>query len=342
MAAQWLDPLGLRALPRLTLVLGGARSGKSRYAEGLVEQAGGVCVYIATAQALDDEMRRRISAHRARRPAGWTTIEAPIDLAGALAGLPSDRPVLVDCLTLWLSNVMLAERDVAADTAALLDALRASAAPVVCVSNEVGLGIVPDNALARAFRDAQGTLNQRIAALADRVVLMTAGQPSLVKDDAALKGYSPPSVAHHELNARKPPRHQDTKEDEPAAIAASLDDIARTVVDSAFKVHSTLGPGLLESVYEACLAHELESRGHSVLRQVPVPIVYEGLRLSGAFRIDLLVDNALIVEVKAAERPNPLFDAQLLTYLKLTDRRLGLVINFNVPRIKDGIRRLVR
>lgn len=326
-------------LPRLTLVLGGARSGKSRHAEALIEAAGLGCTYIATAQALDDEMRRRIAAHRAQRPAHWITIEAPLELAAALAGHTPDRPLLVDCLTLWLSNVLLAERDVETDTRALLAALRACRAPVVCVSNEVGLGIVPDNRLARAFRDAQGTLNQRLAALADRVVLMTAGQPTVVKCEGV---FSPVPAAPAGPSPGKPPRHQDTKEGGLPPIPPNLDAIAREVVDCAFKVHSTLGPGLLESVYETCLAHELETRGHRVLRQVPVPIVYEGLNLSGAFRIDMLVDNALVIEIKAADRPNPLFDAQLLTYLKLTGRRLGFVINFNVPVIKDGIKRLAR
>lgn len=325
-------------LPRLTLVLGGARSGKSSYAERLMAEAGLGCVYVATAEAWDDEMRERITRHRAGRPAGWTTIEAPLDLADALVPLPPERPVLVDCLTLWLSNVMLAERDVAAESDGLIAALAKAAPPVVCVSNEVGLGIVPDNALARRFRDAQGTLNQRVAAQADRVVLMTAGQALVFKDAGTTLGSSLPLIEAPQGRMEKPPRHQDTKEE----ISRTLDEIARSAVDCAFKVHTTLGPGLLETVYESCLAHELEARGHTVLRQVPVPVVYGELRLSGALRIDLLVDNALIIEVKAAERPNPLFDAQVLTYLKLTERRLGLLINFNVPRIKDGIKRLAR
>jgi adenosylcobinamide kinase / adenosylcobinamide-phosphate guanylyltransferase len=172
----------VKSLPRLSLVLGGARSGKSRYAEGLIAATGGG-VYLATAQAMDDEMRARISEHRARRASAWTTMEEPIDLAGALARADAARPVLIDCLTLWLSNLMLAGRDCDADSEALVAALNARAAPVVAVSNEVGLGIVPDNALARAFRDAQGTLNQRIAMLADRVVLMTAGLPLVLKEE---------------------------------------------------------------------------------------------------------------------------------------------------------------
>lgn len=170
----------MTALPRLTLVLGGARSGKSRYAEGLVAAAGGG-TYLATAEALDDEMRARIAGHRARRDPAWATLDEPIDLPGALARADAARPLLIDCLTLWLSNITLAGRDVDADCEALIVALGLRAAPVVAVSNEVGLGIVPDNALARAFRDAQGTLNQRIAQRADRVVLMTAGLPLVLK-----------------------------------------------------------------------------------------------------------------------------------------------------------------
>jgi len=164
----------------LTLVLGGARSGKSRHAESLVTAEPAPWTYVATAEPLDDEMRERIAAHRARRGDGWRAIEAPRDLAGALAGI-CDGAVLVDCLTLWLSNLMLADADIDAETARLETALASIAAPVVLVSNEVGSGIVPDNALARRFRDAQGRLNQRMAARADRVVLMVAGLPLVVK-----------------------------------------------------------------------------------------------------------------------------------------------------------------
>jgi adenosylcobinamide kinase/adenosylcobinamide-phosphate guanylyltransferase len=162
----------------LTLVLGGARSGKSRHAEALVTALPGPWRYVATAQAFDAEMRARIAEHRAARPAGWTTIEAPLDLAGALA---TDRPVLVDCLTLWLTNLLLGERDIAAATVALDAALDAREAATVLVSNEVGLGIVPDNALARAFRDAAGRLHQHLAARADSVVFLVAGLPMRVK-----------------------------------------------------------------------------------------------------------------------------------------------------------------
>lgn len=160
-------------------MVGGARSGKSRLAESLALAAGGVPAYIATAEAWDDEMAARIARHREDRGAGWTTVEAPRDLAGALAGLPG--PVLIDCATLWLTNVMLAEAPVGDEVAVLLAALAAHPGPVVVVSNEVGWGIVPENALARAFRDEQGRLNQQIAAAADLVVGVMAGLPMVLK-----------------------------------------------------------------------------------------------------------------------------------------------------------------
>jgi adenosyl cobinamide kinase/adenosyl cobinamide phosphate guanylyltransferase len=163
-------------IPPVTLVLGGARSGKSFHAESLVEASPGPWVYVATAQAFDAEMRARLAEHRARRPPGWRTVEEPLDLPAALG---HEGPMLVDCLTLWLTNLMLAGRE--ADWPALLAAIDARRAPTVFVSNEVGLGIVPDNALARAFRDAAGRLHQRIAARADRVLFMVAGLPMTVK-----------------------------------------------------------------------------------------------------------------------------------------------------------------
>ena len=164
----------------LTLVLGGARSGKSRYAESLIVKLPPPWVYIATAEAGDVEMAARISAHRARRGPDWRTIEAPRDLAGALSACDV-APVLVDCLTLWLSNLMLANADIDAETARLEHALATAKAPVVLVANEVGSGIVPEHALGRRFRDLQGVLNQRIAAHADCVTLMVAGLPLTVK-----------------------------------------------------------------------------------------------------------------------------------------------------------------
>jgi adenosylcobinamide kinase / adenosylcobinamide-phosphate guanylyltransferase len=165
----------------VTLVLGGARSGKSRYAEWLIGTHPQPWVYIATAEAKDNEMAKRIAEHKARREAGWRTIEAPHDLADALAAAPEGSAVLVDCLTLWLSNLMAGAFDIEAQVVRLLQALAGRSGPTVLVSNEVGLGIVPDNALARRFRDAQGLLNQRIAAQAARVVMMVAGLPVAVK-----------------------------------------------------------------------------------------------------------------------------------------------------------------
>jgi adenosylcobinamide kinase / adenosylcobinamide-phosphate guanylyltransferase len=166
----------------VTLVLGGARSGKSRYAELLLaELRAPQTLYVATGQAHDAEMAARIAAHRARRVSGWITHEAPLDLVEALAAA-GERPVLIDCLTLWVSNLMHAARDVAAEGERLAAALTRASAPVVLVGNEVGLGIVPDNALARAFRDHAGRLNQRIAQEADRVVFIAAGLPLTLKE----------------------------------------------------------------------------------------------------------------------------------------------------------------
>ena len=165
----------------LTLLLGGARSGKSTYAEKLATALPAPWTYIATAQAYDDEMAERIALHRSRRGDGWQTVDAPLDLAEALRAVPEGRPVLVDCLTLWLSNHMLAGHDAEAVSAELEKALSVPRGPWFVVSNEVGLGIVPDNPLGRRFRDAQGRLNQRVAAIADRVLFMVAGLPMQVK-----------------------------------------------------------------------------------------------------------------------------------------------------------------
>ena len=165
---------------KLTLVLGGARSGKSRYAEDLIAALPAPWAYVATAQAGDAEMAKRIASHRRRRGPQWRTLEAPRDLAAALQSCRA-LPVLLDCLTLWLSNLMLAEADIDGEIAQLETALAAMTAPVVLVANEVGSGIVPEHALGRKFRDLQGVLNQRMAACADRVVLMVAGLPLAVK-----------------------------------------------------------------------------------------------------------------------------------------------------------------
>lgn len=170
-------------LPAITLVLGGARSGKSAYAEGL---CGGAGVYLATAEARDGEMAERIRHHRQRRGDGWITVEEPLNLSGALKDhARPGRPVLVDCLTLWLSNLIGAglDGDRTADQAVdgLVETLGTLQGPVVLVSNEVGQGIIPDNALARAYMDTAGRMNQKIAAAADRVVLVTAGLPLNLK-----------------------------------------------------------------------------------------------------------------------------------------------------------------
>lgn len=129
--------------------------------------------------------------------------------------------------------------------------------------------------------------------------------------------------------------HEDTK-------TQRREELAKAVVEAAFAVHSALGPGLLESVYEVCLVHELHKRGLRLERQVTLPVEYDGMKLDAGLRLDLLVEDELIVELKAVEIMHPVFTAQLLTYLKLTGRKLGLLINFNVPLIKDGIRRVIR
>lgn len=169
------------ALPELTLVLGGASSGKSAHAETLVAASGLRQIYVATAQAFDAEMRAKIAAHRAARGAGWQTIEEPVDLPAALARAAAGDAVLIDCATLWLTNLILAEADVDAAHERLVAAIDACPAPVVIVSNEVGAGIVPDNALARRFRSAQGRLNQTLAARAEHVVAVMAGLPLVLK-----------------------------------------------------------------------------------------------------------------------------------------------------------------
>ena len=168
-------------LPKLALVLGGAASGKSAFAENLVLQSGNAPVYLATAQVFDDEMAEKVARHRDMSGAGWVTIEEPLDLGPSLAQITPQQTVLIDCATLWLTNVILGDHDVADHTNALLTAIAACQGPVVVVSNEVGQGIVPDNALSRKFRNAQGGLNQQIAAEADLVVAVMAGLPLVLK-----------------------------------------------------------------------------------------------------------------------------------------------------------------
>ena len=171
---------GAPLLP-VTLVLGGARSGKSLFAENLITAAGHG-TYIATAEACDTEMRARIDQHRNRRGQSWRTIEAPLDLVGALTMAEAEGdPVLIDCLTLWLSNLMEADRNIENESDSLISRLSGIRCPVVIVSNEVGHGIVPANPLARRFCDNAGILNQAIAAVADRAFFVTAGIPAQLK-----------------------------------------------------------------------------------------------------------------------------------------------------------------
>lgn len=172
----------MQKLSQLSLVLGGARSGKSTFAEGFVRTAGPEVSYIATAEAHDDEMRARIEKHRVDRGEGWTTYEAPHDVPNTLAKLCSPtKAALLDCATLWLSNRLLAGADLEAEIDMLIKALLAANVPIVVVSNEVGWSIVPENKLARAFRDAQGRLNQRLAQHAELVVMVVAGLPMVLK-----------------------------------------------------------------------------------------------------------------------------------------------------------------
>lgn len=168
----------------ILFVLGGARSGKSAYAEARARGTGLEPVYLATAQAFDEEMQDRVNRHRADRAAdGWTTIEEPLALADTItAERAASRVLLVDCLTLWVSNLMMAERDIDRETDRLIATLaNEQTGKVIFVSNETGLGIVPDNAMARAFRDHAGRLNQRIAAIAEEVVFVAAGLPLTLK-----------------------------------------------------------------------------------------------------------------------------------------------------------------
>ena len=164
------------------LVLGGARSGKSRLAQTRAEALGGRLIYVATAEAWDDEMRERIATHRADRGPEWTTVEAPLDLAATIAARSDpDTTLLVDCLTLWATNVMLAERELETEITTLAEVVTTFQGTLILVANEVGLGIVPDNALARRFRDFAGRINQAMAAVADEVVFVAAGLPLRLK-----------------------------------------------------------------------------------------------------------------------------------------------------------------
>ncbi len=165
-----------------TLVLGGARSGKSAFAEQLVEQSGLEQVYIATGRSFDNEMEQRIDHHQQRRGPMWKTIEEPLDLVGVLqANAAPDRALLVDCLTLWVTNLMMEARDVEAEMRGLSNYLSTHEGALVLVSNEVGLGIVPENKMARDFRDHAGRLHQMIGAIAGEVYFVAAGLPLKMK-----------------------------------------------------------------------------------------------------------------------------------------------------------------
>lgn len=171
----------MSTLPALTLVIGGAASGKSDFAESLAMHSTGPRHYIATAQAFDAEMTAKIERHKAARAdAGWQTIEEPLAVADALAAL-TGGVILIDCATLWLSNLMMNEADIADHTNQLIEALAGQHPPIVIVSNEVGHGVVPDNKLARVFREEQGVLNRKLAAKADLVVQVTVGIPHVLK-----------------------------------------------------------------------------------------------------------------------------------------------------------------
>lgn len=175
------------SIHRRVLILGGARSGKSRTALQLAERTSTERTFLATAQAYDDEMRERIVRHRAERDGSWRTVDAPLELAETVqAETGPGKVVLVDCLTLWLSNIILAERDAPHEADRLVQAVRGALGPLILVSNEVGQGIVPSTLLGRAFRDEQGRLNQQIAEACDAVVFVAAGCPLLLKPASPL------------------------------------------------------------------------------------------------------------------------------------------------------------
>jgi adenosylcobinamide kinase / adenosylcobinamide-phosphate guanylyltransferase len=172
---------------RATLVFGGARSGKSRFAEQLADRSGLQKTYVATGAAHDSEMADRIQAHQQQRGPSWLTIEEPLDLNSVLIQeCSSDRVVLVDCLTLWLSNMMFAEKDIVKETRKVCETVSNLQGPCIFVSNEVGMGIVPENRLSRSFRDAQGRLNQDIAQASGQVVFVAAGLPLRLKPNTQL------------------------------------------------------------------------------------------------------------------------------------------------------------
>lgn len=168
--------------PKALFVLGGARSGKSRYAQARAEASAGKLIFIATAQAFDAEMTDRIAQHRADRGERWSTVETPLDLAEVIAAHDTpDTVLLIDCLTLWASNLMFEERDIPHEIEKLVRAIGEARGQIILVANEVGLGIVPDNVLARRFRDVAGSINQAVAAAADEAVMLFAGLPMWLK-----------------------------------------------------------------------------------------------------------------------------------------------------------------
>ncbi len=167
---------------KIILVLGGARSGKSAFAERLIDETGLAKTYLATGQVYDDEMKRRVGTHQSRRGLEWKLVEEPVEITAALAGICyANTAVLVDCLTLWVTNLMMAEKAVLSECDMLVEALPTLSGTIVLVSNEVGQGIVPDNAMARAFRDYAGLLHQKMAGIADEVYFVTAGLPQKLK-----------------------------------------------------------------------------------------------------------------------------------------------------------------
>lgn len=178
---EWIRKISQMTLPLLSLVIGGAASGKSAYSEQIVTASGSKRVYLATSRVYDAEMKAKVSKHISDRGEGWRTIEEPLDIKAALSTCKPDEVVLLDCATMWLTNVIMDEADIAQKTELLLHSLQNAPCPVVVVTNEVGQGIVPDNKLARQFRDAQGQLNQKLAAQANLVVLVTAGLPLALK-----------------------------------------------------------------------------------------------------------------------------------------------------------------
>lgn len=170
------------------LILGGARSGKSAYAETMTLACGNTPHYVATSQIFDDEMNERVQQHQRRRGTQWSVTEEPLNLCEAIKRAPTGcSAILVDCLTLWLSNLMHQERNVDVETNQLLDLIPGLGQPIVFVSNEVGMGIVPENALARSFRDHQGRLNQSLAAIVDRVDFIAAGLPLNLKPQRTIQ-----------------------------------------------------------------------------------------------------------------------------------------------------------